>query len=54
MTFKATHIIKKTGEKVQLYEPFPNDLGTICGLHNYDAPYKGHSNVLPEELEVIK
>ena len=54
MPFNAPHHNKKTGEKVQLYEPFPNDLGTICVLHNYDAPYKGHSNVLPEELEVIK
>ena len=54
MTFKATHIIKKTGEKVELYDPFPNDLGTVCVLQNNDGPYCGHLMVYPEELEVIK
>ena len=54
MTFKATHIIKKTGEKVELYDPFPNDLGTVCVLQNNVGPYCGHLMVYPEELEVIK
>ena len=52
--FKATHIIKKTGEKVELYDPFPNDLGTVCVLQSNDGPYCGHLMLYPEEIEVIK
>ena len=52
--FKPTHVIKKTGEKVELYEPFPNDLGKVCVLTNQQTHYKGHLYCLPEELEVIK
>ena len=47
-------LLKKTGEKVELYEPFPNDLGKVCVLTNHQTHYKGHLYCLPEELEVIK
>ena len=52
--FNPTHIIKKTGEKVELGEPFPNDNGTICVLQNHKGNYRGHDYVFLEELEVIK
>ena len=54
MIFNPTHIIIKTGEKVELGEPFPNDNGTICVLKNHKGIYRGHEYVKPEELEVIK
>jgi len=50
MDFKATHIIKRTGVEVMLYEPFPNDNGSICVVTENER----HCYCEPNELEVIK